>query len=99
MIKLLSTQLGAMFLGEMVGCQGSGKRGEGEDVKFWKKGEERKQFLHDEDSFKAMWDEVAEMTSTVGMWKVESKLKLREKEGMGREAGDVRSSSEKVLYG
>lgn len=66
-----------MFLGEMVGCSGGGERGEGKDVKIWKKGEERKQYLHDEESFKAMWDQLAEMTSTVGMWKIESKFTPR----------------------
>ncbi|KAH7327067.1 hypothetical protein BKA65DRAFT_405529 [Rhexocercosporidium sp. MPI-PUGE-AT-0058] len=70
-IKLLSNQSGAMFLGEMVGCSGSGERSEG------------KGFLHDEESFKAMWDEVAEMTSTVGMWQVESRFTPRKKEADG----------------
>lgn len=81
--KLLSGRPGSIFLGEMVGCRGGGERGEGKDVKFWKQGEERKQFLHDEESFKAMWDEVAEMTSTIDMWKVESKFTPREKEADG----------------
>ncbi|PVH83973.1 hypothetical protein DL98DRAFT_569337 [Cadophora sp. DSE1049] len=82
-IKLLSCQSGSLFLGEMVGCRGGGERGEGKDVKFWKQGEEREQFLHDEESFKAMWDEVAEMTSTIGMWKTQSKFTPREKEAEG----------------
>ncbi|KAH7379861.1 hypothetical protein BKA64DRAFT_648169 [Cadophora sp. MPI-SDFR-AT-0126] len=79
-IKLLSCQPGSLFLGEMVGCRGGGERGGGKDTKFWKNGEERKQFLHDEGSFKAMWDDVAKMTSTAGMWKVEGKFTPREKE-------------------
>ncbi|KAK0114213.1 hypothetical protein ONS95_013712 [Cadophora gregata] len=82
-IKLLSDQPGALFLGEMVGCLGGGERGGGKDFKFWKQGEERKQFLHDGESFKALWDEVAKMTSTEGMWKVEGKFKVREKEADG----------------
>ena len=67
----------------MVGCFGGGEGCEGTDVKFWKQGEERKQFLHDEESFKAMWDEVAEMTSTAGMWEVESKFTQKGKEADG----------------
>ncbi|KAG4434794.1 hypothetical protein IFR05_009729 [Cadophora sp. M221] len=78
-IKLLSSQSGAVFLGEMVGCSGGGERGAGKDIKFWTKDEERKQYLHDEKSFKAMWDSVAEMTSTVDEWKVESKFTPRKK--------------------
>jgi len=76
-VKLISKEKGALFLGEMVGCEGSGERGEGKGGKFWKKDEERKQFLHDEVSFEKMWGEVAERTGTVGCWKVEGSFKKR----------------------
>ncbi len=77
-VKLLDGQPGALYLGEMVGCKGGGERGGGQKTKFWKEGEERKQYLHDEESFARLWDEVANLTSTQGLWKVESKFKLRE---------------------
>lgn len=66
-----------------MGCKGSGERGGGKNEKFWKEGMERKQFLHDEESFARMWDEVAELTSTQGLWKVESRFTSREKEADG----------------
>lgn len=81
-IKLLSRSRGSLFVGEMVGCEGGGERNEGKGVKFWKKGEERKQFLHDDKTWKKMWVEVAEQTETVGKWQVMGNLKLREK-GVG----------------
>jgi len=66
-----------LFLGEMVGCEGGGERGEGKETKFWKEGDERKQFLHDEQTFEKMWEDVAEKTSTVGCWKIEGAFKKR----------------------
>jgi len=81
-IKLLSKEKGALFLGEMVGCEGSGVRDEGKDAaKFWKKEEERKQHLHDVEGFKKFWSEMAEKTSTAGMWKVEGNFRKRPKKG------------------
>ncbi len=68
-----------MFVGEMVGYAGGGVRGEGKGVKIWRKGEERRQFLHDEESFAAFWQEVADSTGTTGQWKVESRFKARGK--------------------
>ena len=62
-----------------MGCEDGGGRNEGEGIKFWKKGEGRRQFLHNETSFQKLWDEVAEQTETVGKWKVEGNLKIREK--------------------
>lgn len=74
-IKLLKEEKGALFLGEMVGCQGGGLRGPANrDVL------EKKQFLHDEGSFAKFWDEVAEKTGTVGLWRVEGAFTLRYKE-------------------
>jgi hypothetical protein len=75
-VKLLREEEGSMFLGEMVGCAGGGERGP-KASKFWGKGEERRQFLHDEDSFAKLWEDVAEVTGTKGKWKVESKFKQR----------------------
>jgi hypothetical protein len=82
-VRLLKEGKGSMFLGEMVGCRGGGERGpKGKD--FWGKGEERKQFLHDETSFPKLWSEVEEKTATKGMWKVESRFRERAKgEGDG----------------
>ena len=68
-----------MLVGEMVGCAGGGERGERKESKFWKKGEERKQFLHDKTSFEKLWSEVAEKTETVGKWKVDGSLRVRKK--------------------
>jgi hypothetical protein len=76
-LKMLEVGKGSMFLGEMVGCRG-GERGP--KVKgFWEKKEERRQFLHDEESFAAMWEDVAEATGTKGCWKVESRFRERAK--------------------
>lgn len=80
-VKLLDRSSGSLFLGEMVGCAGGGERNEGKGTKFWKKGGERRQFLHDGQSFKRLWDEVAEQTETVGNWKVEGNLKTRKNYG------------------
>jgi hypothetical protein len=80
-IKLLSKEKGSMFLGEMVGCEGSGHRGGGMDVKLSKKGEERKQYLHDVEGFEKMWADVAEKTETMGMWKVVGTFRKRPKQG------------------
>ena len=74
---MLKRDKGAMFVGEMAGCQGGGYRGS--DTKFWVKGEERKQYLHDEGSFGRLWKEVAERTGTTGKWRVQVKLRAREK--------------------
>ena len=71
-VKLMRKEKGALFLGEMVGCEGGGERG---DLQV--KGEVRKQFLHDEKSFEKMWREVAERTGTAGLWKVEVAFKKR----------------------
>jgi hypothetical protein len=81
--KLMSTEKGTLFLGEMVGCESGGERGEGKEANFWKKGEERKQFLHDEKTFQKMWGEVAEKTGTIGLWKVEAAFKKRAKKEDG----------------
>lgn len=77
--KLLNKNSDSLFVGEMVGCSGGGERDGGKGTKFWKKGEERKQFLHDEESFQGLWDEVAEQTGTVGKWKVDGIFKARKK--------------------
>jgi len=81
-IKLLRKEKGTMFLGEMVGCAGSGERGEGTDAKFWKEGEERKQFLHDVEGFQRLWDDVATRTGTAGGWRVEGTFREKPKQGM-----------------
>ena len=83
----MSKDKGTLFLGEMVGCEGGGERGEGKRDKFWKKGEERKQFLHDEETFDKMWREVAERTETVGCWEVEGAFKKREEGSSGGSHG------------
>jgi hypothetical protein len=75
-VRLLKEEKGALFLGEMVGCQGGGERGP-KASKFWGKGEERKQFLHDEESFAKLWSEIAVLTGTRGKWKVESRFRER----------------------
>jgi hypothetical protein len=80
-VQLMSKEKGTLFLGEMVGREGSGHRGEGKDVKFWTKGEERKQYLHDVNGFEKMWAEVAEKTGTVGMWKVQGAFRKRPQKG------------------
>ncbi|PMD31612.1 hypothetical protein L207DRAFT_591559 [Hyaloscypha variabilis F] len=77
-LKMLEVGKGSMFLGEMVGCRGGGERGP-KAKGFWKKKEERRQFLHDEESFAAMWEDVAEATGTKGCWKVESQFRERAK--------------------
>ena len=76
-VKLLSPRSGSLFVGEMVGCVGGGERNGGKGTKFWKIGEERRQFLHDSKSFQKLWDEVAQQTETVGKWKIEGDLKVR----------------------
>ena len=68
-----------MFVGEMAGCEGGDERDERPGVKFSKKGEERRQWLCDEGSFKKMWEEVEGRTGTEGCWKVESKFWKKEK--------------------
>lgn len=77
-VKLMKQEKGSLFVGEMVGCQGGGVRSSGKDSKFWEKGQERKQFLHDEKTFVDLWDEVAQKTSTVGQWRVDAKFTLRD---------------------
>ncbi|KAF4633751.1 hypothetical protein G7Y89_g4373 [Cudoniella acicularis] len=90
-IKMLSPEKGSIFLGEMVGCQGSNGHARGRGAKFWKVGtQEMKNFLHDEVTFPKMWEEVAEKMGTVGGWKVESKLKVR--------GEDVRAEKEKTSF-
>lgn len=76
---------GSLFIGEMVGCEDGERHGE-KGIKVWKKGEERKQYLHDPTSFKKLWDDVAEQTGTVGKWKVEGGLKVQKK-GAGDPTG------------
>lgn len=71
-VKLLKEEKGALFLGEMVGCQGGGLRGPAN-----KNGLREKKFLHDEGSFTKLWEEVAERTGTVGCWRAEGLLTLR----------------------
>jgi len=75
-VKLLGKEKGSIFLGEMVGCKGGGERSGA--AKFWKKGEERKQYLHDGNTFQKLWGEVAEKTDTKGCWKVEGWFKVRQ---------------------
>lgn len=77
-MKLMKEEKGVMLVGQMVGCQGGGLRGGPANTDFWRK--ERKQYLHDEESFGKFWKEVEERTGTVGMWKVESVFKLRQRE-------------------
>jgi hypothetical protein len=74
-VKLLGKEKGSIFVGEMVGVEGGGERGGG--AKFWPKGEERKQYLHDKSTFQKLWDEAAEKTGTKGCWKVEGWFKLK----------------------
>ena len=76
LVKLMSKETGALFLGEMVGCEGGGERNEGKSVRFWKK-EKRKQFLHDEKSFARLWGVVAKRTGTVDCWKVGGAFRKR----------------------
>lgn len=76
-VRMLKREKGALFVGEMAGCAGGGERGS--DTKIWVKGEEVKQYLHDEESFGRLWSEVAEKTGTVGDWRVEGKLRVRKK--------------------
>lgn len=77
-VKMLSGEIGDLFVGEMVGCRGGGERSHGKG-QFWKEGEERKQYLHDKESFEKIWNEVGERTETVGKWKVDGLLRVRER--------------------
>jgi len=79
-IRLLKEEKGAMFLGEMVGCQGGGLRGGPAKPGIGKEETKQLQYLHDEGSFEKLWGEVAEKTNTVGQWKIESSFKLRRQE-------------------
>jgi len=63
-INLLKREKGALFLGEMVGCQGGGVRGG------------KANWLHDEGSFRMLWREVARKTGTGGRWKVKGSLQV-----------------------
>jgi hypothetical protein len=83
-IRLLKEEEGSMFLGEMVGCRGGGERGP-KAPSFWKKGQERKHFLHDETSFLKLWSEVEEKTAGKDKWVVESRFRER---GKGEGGGD-----------
>lgn len=76
-VKLLASSSGSCLIGEMVGCRGGGERNSGSASKFWEKGKERKQFLHDDISFQKLWDEVAKETEIEGKWKIEANLKVR----------------------
>jgi hypothetical protein len=79
-VKLLSVEKGAMFLGEMMGCRGGMEKGLGKS--------DKKLYLHDEESFERFWGEVAEKTGTKGEWKVESRFRVRQKEeGEARSEG------------
>jgi hypothetical protein len=71
-VKLLSVEKGALFLGKMVGCEGGVEKRLGVV--------DKKLFLHDEGSFELLWGEVAEKTGTKGEWKVESRFRVRQKE-------------------
>lgn len=73
-VKLMSKEKGSLFLGEMVGCEGGTESGQG------KANEEKKQYLHNKETFERMWGEVAKKTGTVGMWKVEGAFKKAQKE-------------------
>jgi hypothetical protein len=79
-VRLTKQTKGSLFVGEMVGCQGGGIRGEGKDATFWPKGGERTQFLHDGETLKQMWDEVAKKTSTVAQWKINANFRLRDEQ-------------------
>ncbi|KAE8443288.1 hypothetical protein EG329_002004 [Mollisiaceae sp. DMI_Dod_QoI] len=87
-VRLLKQEKGAMFLGEMAGCQGGGLRGGPARAGVGKEETKQWQYLHDEGSFEKLWGEVAEKTNTVGRWKIESSFKLRrlEKEKEGNQA-------------
>ena len=74
-VRMLKKEKGSMFVGEMAGCKGGGYRGSG--TKYWAKGEEREQYLHDESTFKRLWGEVAENTGTTGEWRVQGTSKAR----------------------
>jgi hypothetical protein len=82
-VKMFKKEKGALFVGEMVGCQGGGERGS--DRKFWFKGEETNMYLHDAGSFERLWNEVAERTGTVGEWRVKGSLRVKEQEKGNKE--------------
>ncbi len=83
-VKLLDLDKGSLFLGEMAGFQGGGERGEGKDSKFLGKGEKRRQYLHDEQTFKKMWKEsVRKSGIQSSQWKIEVDFRLRTRDNDG----------------
>jgi len=80
-VKLLSDEEGAMFLGEMLGCKGGGERA--------LTTVDKKLFLHDEGTFERLWGEVAAKTGTKGRWKVESRFRVTPKEVIDKHEGQT----------
>lgn len=60
-----------VFMGENIGYEGGGNRATGSRRAD---GTEHIVFLHDAESFKKLWDEVAERTGTVGQWDVRARF-------------------------
>jgi hypothetical protein len=82
---------GSLCLGEMVGCKGGGARGVEFGKVFWEKGKEKQHFLHDNETFSRMWDEVATNTGTEGQWKVSGEFRTWNQCNLvdGKKAGSV----------
>jgi hypothetical protein len=86
-VKLLKTNNLAMFVGEMVGREGGGEHGEENGMKFWWKENKRRLWLHDDKTFKMMWEEVEAQTKTAGMWRVEASFIKRKSDSQWEHKG------------
>lgn len=81
-IKLLKKEKGSLFVGEMVGCKGGA---EGEATLSQKE----RPWLHDEVTWKRLWEEVEGRSGTRGCWRVEGWFRERDVgAGDEREDGD-----------
>jgi hypothetical protein len=78
-VKMMSEEPGAMFLGKMVGCEGGGERGGGT---VWRA---KKYYLYDEKTFGKLWGEVAKTTGT--RWKVEADFQKMPNKTTGNSSG------------
>jgi hypothetical protein len=79
---MLESGKGALFVGGTVGNKNPGGRTEGNGEHT------RVMYLHDAESFKKLWAEVAKKTGTEGTWRVEANLAVRrEQQGKSKVEG------------